>query len=454
MDTVPSMHNDSHTIDWSTAWTERIMPRHTEAFRLRTVDMSHRLRTELASGRLPCINMPYAEELTHDLSELTPYLQRFKHMVVLGIGGSSLGARALQKAFFPQQDWPNHTGAWLWVADNVDAQSIEALLHNLNPRETIVVTISKSGGTIETIAQYFFFRTWLQEALGASWQEHMLLITDAQHGFLRQEALEHGTRSLSVPDNLGGRYSVLSAVGLVPAAFLGIDWQGLLQGACAVGRSLAAHSQLEGHPAWRLALWNAALMEQGYSQLIFFSYIPQWATFSAWFNQLWAESLGKEGKGSMPIPAVGVTDQHSIQQMFLDGPRDKACLCITSAAQKEGMRFACNIPEQWQFLAGQPLGNLLQSEALGTRMALHNCHVPLVTLDMASTAPESAGRMISLLEITTLLTGWLLNVNPLDQPAVELGKRLANAHLGASGYSNEKAQLTAFMQRPRDQQEF
>lgn len=476
-----------HILDWSTAWSGRLASpneneqsqNNTQAhktkqahnldraicqpFALRKNDISHRLRMQLAANTLPCISLPYAEELIQELQGLTPYLRSFSHMLVLGIGGSALGALALQKAFLPEQDRPNHQGPHLWIADNVDPESINAFLEGLNPQETIVVTISKSGDTIETLAQYFIFRQWLQNALGESWYTHALFITDAQKGFLREEAQRYAIRSLTVPDNLGGRYSVLSAVGLVPALFMDIDWQALLAGAMEMGRDLADKAKnmkaeaLTGHPAWELAVWNRTLMEQGYGQLIFFSYAPKWASFGPWFAQLWAESLGKEGKGSMPLPAVGVTDQHSTQQMFLDGPRDKACLCLISSAhiaQNQGPAFPDALPENWHFLQNKHFGALLEAESLSTRMAMHKANIPLITLDMAELSPHAAGRLIMLLELTTIFTGWLLDIDPFNQPAVELGKRLANAQLGAQGYSKEEASLAAFMARPPHIQEF
>ncbi|MFI3272483.1 MAG: glucose-6-phosphate isomerase [Pseudomonadota bacterium] len=468
---------------------------------LRVHDIAQRLHNEIECNKLPFITMSYAEKLLEELDALTPYIRRFSHMVVLGVGGSALGAKALQKAFFPQQDWPKHDGPWLWVADNVDTASMEALLTRLDPQETIVVTISKSGGTLETIAQYFLFCQWLKDGLGDVWHEHLLLITDEHKGFLRDEVRRHGVRSLTVPDNLGGRYSALSAVGLVPALFMGMDWKALLFGAMSMGRTLAeALSEsaetradvLATHPAWQLALWHCALMERGYNQLIFFTYAPKWASFGPWFAQLWAESIGKDGKGSMPLPAVGVTDQHSIQQMFLDGPRDKACMCITSKAhvaqevaqqvtrqvaqraEGHGSRsFPNDMPDQWTLLRGKCFGHLLQAETLGARMAMHQSAVPLVTLDMADLGPHAAGRFMMLLELMTVLTGWLLDMNPLDQPAVELGKRLANAELLAMGaahkadlapcptmqalhkqYTKELQELHTFRERKTYTQEF
>jgi glucose-6-phosphate isomerase len=355
----------------------------------------------------------------------------------------------LQKAFFPAQDRPGHTGPWLWIADNIDADTLGAWMAALDPRDTTVVVISKSGGTIETMAQYFLVRRWLREKLGQDWKKHVVLITDEKSGQLRAEAQNEKLLSLPVPDHLGGRYSVLSAVGLLPAAFLGMDFKALLRGAAANAAALLpaeiSASALLRHPAWHLAVWSRELMERGYDELIFFSYIPLWNYFGAWFSQLWAESLGKEGKGSMPVPAVGVTDQHSVNQMFLDGPRNKGCLFLTCDGLDKGPAFGKDVPAAWDWLGDKNFGDLLQAEALGTRMALCKSQVPLVHIAMTSADEEGAGRLMGLCMSATILTGWLLDINPIDQPAVELGKRLANARLGAPGLEEEHRELDAFL---------
>ena len=445
-------------IDWTDAYTGRMGEGDATGFASALDGMAADLGRDVAAGELPFIDMPYWSELVRELRGLKDHLNRFDHLLLLGIGGSALGARALQKAFFPQQDRPRHAGPWLWIADNVDAPSLEAWFASLPPEKTLVTVVSKSGGTIETIAQYFLAQQWLKSALGERWKEHVVLVTDAAKGFLRQEAEKFTVRSLPVPDHLGGRYSVLSAVGLVPAVFLGLDWEALGEGALAVGRELArpglSPEVLARHESWKLALWNRALMDKGYSQIIFLSYVPQWAWFGDWFAQLWAESLGKEGVGSMPLPAVGVTDQHSLMQMFLDGPRDKGCLFLSSAHRPPGPLFSNDLPDNWSYLRGRPFGELLPAETLGTKMALTLRQTPLTELHLAAETEHNAGRLIALLEIATLLTGRLLGINPLDQPAVELGKRLANARLGASGYGKETEQLERYLKQPRQTGEF
>ncbi|MDR3358207.1 MAG: glucose-6-phosphate isomerase [Desulfovibrio sp.] len=445
----------SHCIEWSRAYAHRLPKNAGEPFFSRRKEISERLARELAAGKLPFLDMPYREKLREDMLPLLPRIKPFRHMLLLGIGGSALGARAFQRAFAPGQDEPDHAGPWLWIADNVCPGSFEALLGKLRPADTVVVCVSKSGGTIETLAQYFLAKEWLLAARGERWREHMVVVTDRTKGYLREESLRHGLLSLEVPNFLGGRYSALSAVGLLPAAFLGIDWEALLDGARDVALPLARNPASLGlHPSFALACWAKALEEHHYSQLIFFCYIPSWAAYGLWFAQLWAESLGKGGKGIMPVPAVGVTDQHSVNQMFLDGRRDKGCLFLTSRSRPRCRGFGENLPEQWSWLAGKPFSDLLEAEALGTRMALAASGVPLVHLDMEDDGPRDAGALMMLLEAATVFTGWLMDINPLDQPAVELGKRLANARLGAKSYPEEEAGLAAFLAEPRREQMF
>lgn len=457
--TAGSTHQD--VLDWTDACWDRLPT--AAALRARAGEMAGKLSAEVAGGKLPFLATPFMDALEKELAELEAgYLKGFRHMLLLGIGGSALGARALQKAFAPGQDLPGHTGKCLWILDNVDPASLEAHLSRLNAKDTLVYVVSKSGDTIETIGQYFLVKDWLKRQLPADWKDHLLLNTDEQKGYLRQEATQFGIRTLPVPDNLGGRYSAISAVGLVPAAFLGMDWRALAQGFKAVAAPLAdpalSAQTLAAHPAFEFAVWGKALMDADYCELITFFYIPQWACFADWFAQLWAESLGKGGQGSQPIPAVGVTDQHSVNQMFLDGPRNKACLFVERApaaqGNPEGQPFPTDMPAIFDYLQGKRFGELLPAEGLGTRMALCESGVPLVALRLGADDAHAAGKMMALLGAATLLTGWLMGINPVDQPAVELGKRLAKARLGASGLEKEKADLMAFTTGSRDERGF
>ncbi len=441
-----------YTLDWKHAYAGRMRgdgcnPSPDAAAELEIC--TARLAGEMTAGRLPFLDLPFRQEMTTGIETLLPRLMRFRHMVVLGIGGSALGTRALQKAFFPCQDRFGHAGPWLWVLDNVDAAELESIMTTLDPAETLIVPVSKSGGTIETLAQYFITRDWMCRTLPESWREHFIFVTDARTGFLREEAERENIPALNVPDNLGGRYSVISAVGMLPAAFMGLPWQEFLDGIQSVNAQLVDNpgsaETLRKHPAWRLANWCSDLYLNDYSQLIFFSYIPAWASFGQWFGQLWAESLGKNGKGTMPLPAVGVTDQHSLQQMFLDGPKDKGCIQLHCSDTPQDLRFPQTIPDAWSWLRGKPFAELLQAETLGAAAALARHGVPLTRLRVKHADMHSAGEIMGLLMATTVLTGLIMDINPLDQPAVELGKRLACSRLGSKNYPEEAALLAEFL---------
>lgn len=445
----------SNYLEWSHAFTGRIAQSDTDALARRAPELAKILKDGLTAGELPFLAMSYRDKLEKGLPPIMDKIKGAKNMLVLGIGGSALGARAMQKAFAPAQDEPGYQGPWLWIADNVGASQFEAMLAKLSPNETVVVCISKSGGTIETLSQYFLVRQWLQKALGDSWTSRMIVVTDASKGYLRQEAIDKSLASLEVPDYLGGRYSALSAVGLLPAAFMGMDWKAFLDGAHDVAKPLTDNPEnIASHPSFSLACWAKALEDKNYSELIFFCYVPQWAAYGQWFAQLWAESLGKSGKGSQPIPATGVTDQHSINQMFLDGPRNKGCLFITADYPPVGRIFGQDLPEQWSWLRGKAFDALLEAEALGTRMALCKSGIPLVNIHLGKLDERTAGQMMLLLEAATIFTGWLMGINPVDQPAVELGKRLANSRLGASGYAAEAADMAAFLATPQKREAF
>lgn len=435
-------------LDWAHAWLGGVTDRPSDDSRF-----IEKLKQQLPV--LPFLALPFEEDLIHQLEIHEEFLRSFKHMLLLGIGGSALGPRALQRAFAPGQDRPNYDGPCLWIADNVYPEWLQEHLDKLVPEDTLVVVVSKSGGTIETIAQYLIVLPWLQTKLPGTWQEHLFVVTDANKGFLRDEVDKYALRSLPVPDNLGGRYSVLSAVGMVPAVFLGMDWKGLIQGAISVGRPLAENpDMLLDHPAWKLARWAHQMSEAGKSQVIYFCYIPAWSTFGPWFCQLWAESLGKDGKGTMPIPATGVTDQHSLLQMFLDGPKDKICLFVSTPADRKLLPMPTKLPEQWQYLKGHSFGDILDAETLATRATLAQKDVPVVHLDMPDDSAFSAGKMMMLLEAATIFTGWLMGINPVDQPAVENGKKLARARLGMPGSEEDAARLALFTAIPSESMDF
>ncbi len=370
----------------------------------------------------------------------------YDDVVVLGIGGSSLGAVALRTALLPPA-WNARTveqrggRSRLHVLDNVDPRTIAGVLSVVSLPRTVFVVISKSGGTIETLAQYLVVRERLAQA-GLDAARHLVFVTDPARGALRAIAGRDGIPAFDVPPNVGGRFSVLSPVGTLPAALCGIDVEALCAGAmvmrdATMGAELAANaSGLFATLQWR------AHTHAGQGQHVMMPYSDALRDLAPWFVQLWAESLGKcdvDGLhvGPTPIASVGATDQHSQVQLFMEGPADKTVTFVrvdSSADDVEIPRLEAG-ERAMAFLGGHSLGELLDIECRSTASALARAGRPSMSMTVgAADAWHLGGLMMWLMQATTI-AGALYRVNPLDQPGVELGKRLANAELGHPDYA-------------------
>ena len=384
--------------------------------------------------KLPFTDMGFGEGLLKQLRELEPFLLGFEHMLLLGVGGSALGARALRDAFLPEARFPGYEGRRLWIADVMDEAAFHRLLSGLPPARTLVVVVSKSGGTLETAAQYHLALDWMMRREPAAWRDHFLIVTDERSGFLRGEAERTGCRSLPVPAGLGGRYSVFSAVGLVPAMFIGMDHEAFFRGASGAAEEFRAAGP--NSPLLRAAAWAAEKTPER-PICVFFNWIPGWKTLNAWFSQLWAESLGKDGKGSTPVTAVGNTDMHSQLQLYLDGPADKICIYLTSARPQEAGKIAeppvaeigRPLAGCWDYLAGLRLSDILDAQCRAIRQTLERFSMPVLEMRAERLDEEEFGAVMWMLGMITILTGHRLGIDPLNQPAVEEGKRLTRAIL-------------------------
>jgi glucose-6-phosphate isomerase len=378
--------------------------------------------------------------------------QAHDHVLVLGIGGSALGARALlaalrRPAWNELDDESREFFPRLTVLENVDPTSIAAALQRIDPRRVLVNVISKSGGTAETLAQYLVVRGWLEDALGAAATRHLVFTTDPERGALRELASREGIATLSVPPTVGGRFSVLSPVGLLPAALVGIDIQQLLLGARdAVNRASA--DDLRRNPAALYAgLHWAADAALGARIHVLMPYTDRLREFAEWYRQLWAESLGKRldrhGRevftGPTPVGAVGATDQHSQVQLFMEGPFDKVIsfVVVENLTPDVPIPRRDSLPPDLAYLPGHSLGGLLRAEYDATSAALAragrmNCTLKLPTLDA-----RTMGELIMFFQLATGYAGVWYGVDAFDQPGVELGKQLTYAAIGRPGYSSE-----------------
>jgi glucose-6-phosphate isomerase len=360
--------------------------------------------------------------------------QDFRNVVVLGIGGSALGLSCLAKAtlppFYNLRDEADRGAPRLFVCDNIDPESFHALLSMLDPNETFVNVISKSGGTTETMSQFALARAWLEKGLGEKWKEHVAATTDPASGKLRAYAEEHGIDAFEVPPKLGGRYSVLSPVGLFPAACLGIDIEGVMKGAAAMAKRCETPDASD-NPGYRVGAVNYLLSTaKGKFVSVMMPYSDRLLLFGDWYAQLWAESLGKQGRGQTVVKSLGATDQHSQIQLFMDGPNDKFLTFVgVNAFDDEGSSIDKPFPS-FDYLKGRKLGDILRAEQRATSQALAKKGRPNMTVTVDRACPESIGELFMAFEVACAYCGALMEVNPFNQPGVELGKKLTKEILG------------------------
>ena len=381
--------------------------------------------------------------------------QAYDHVLVLGIGGSALGTKALINALRPPawnelSDDAREFYPRITVLENVDPVSVAAALRRIDPRRVFVNVISKSGGTAETLAQYLVVRGWLDEALGQDAAvRHIAFTTDPKKGPLRGIAEREGIAALEVPEAIGGRYSVLTPVGLLPAALTGIDITALVAGAAKAIERAKRPNLLENGPGLYAALHWAADAWLGARVQVLMPYSDRLKEFAAWYVQLWAESLGKRvdrrgqvvHSGATPLGAIGATDQHSQVQLFMEGPFDKLISFIRIEHPQEDVRIPTRegLPEELAYLSGHTVGELLLNEQEATSAALARMGRMNLTLSLGELNSETMGELIMFFQLATGFAGAWYGVNPFDQPGVELGKRLTFAAMGRPGFAKEPA---------------
>lgn len=384
-----------------------------------------------AARALPMLNLP---EDTADLDEIEEvgawFRERFAHVLVVGTGGSSLGGQTVAALKENIYQAGKKGAPRVWFLDNVDPETMDTLLASLDMRETGVLVISKSGGTAEIIAQTLVLLSAMTDTLGeTAVKDHVVSITIPQDNPLRRLSARYGIRTLDHDPKVGGRFSVLSLVGLIPAAIAGVDVRALRQGAAAVMQDLLQNGH-ESAPAVGAAL-HYGLMQQGRNIAIIMPYCDRLAYFGMWFRQLWAESLGKDGKGSTPVRALGTVDQHSQLQLYLDGPADKFFTLIHPSVAGRGpcIEGALVEEESLAYIRDQRIGDVMTAHQQGTMRSLvkNHCPVRLMQLDVVDEASMGALLMHFMLE--TLLTAQLMGIDAYDQPAVEDSKIFAREYL-------------------------
>jgi glucose-6-phosphate isomerase len=412
------------------------------------------LNKEREAGKTPYRDLPYNEKTAQKVKKLTAELRnQCENLVVLGIGGSALGNIALQTALNPYMynlDDKHRPGPRLFVLDNIDPPQLASFLDWVSDKldKTIFNVISKSGQTSETAAQFLIIHKLLLDRLGREGiRNQVIATTDRKKGTLRRIADDLKLRCLEVPDGVGGRFSVLSAVGLFSTAMCGIDIDSLLKGA----RDMDARVTREDfykNPAAINAAINYHFYNTGKRISVMMPYSFHLKDLADWYRQLWAESLGKANdlKGSevhigpTPVKALGTTDQHSQVQLYREGPNDKlfTFLQVNNFDKDIKIGPAPDCAPELGFLAGKDLSMLLNSEKKATEYALLQSKRPCLTVVFPEVNAYTVGQFIYLYEVTASFAGALFGINPYDQPAVELGKEAAFALMGKPGDEYEK----------------
>lgn len=401
--------------------------------------------------------LPYNQnEIVADILETAKEVRKnFEYFVVLGIGGSALGPtmafNALCHLHYNDLPKAKRNGPKFFVEDNVDPVRMKELLDVIEPEKTCFNVISKSGATSETMAQYLIISDILT-AKGISVKDHVIFTTDASRGNLIKISNElGGVKRYILPDGVGGRFSQLCPVGLLPAAVLGIDIQTLLEGAAYMDELCRNSCDYKKNPALLCATLQYAAMKDGKNIGVLMPYSDNLRYVSDWYAQLWAESLGKNitldkkpcNVGQTPVKALGVTDQHSQVQLYTEGPYDKVVtfLSVGSYKEKTPIPHGCeNIPDV-SFLGGHTMEELIQAENKATAYALTKAGRLNYTIHLPEVNEFTLGQLLFLFELQTAYAGAMLNIDTFNQPGVEAGKKATFALLGKPGYAEQKKEL-------------
>lgn len=374
-----------------------------------------------AKAVAPLLALPYDDaELAHITEVARTIRSHAKSLIVVGTGGSSLGGKTL--CALAGDAFPVH------FIENLDPHSMQRCLENPLLPDSHLLMVSKSGGTMETLCQSFVLLDAMKASKTPLSQRAHAITMNTSDNPLRTLAAQHDIPVLEHHADIGGRFSVLSNVGLLPAAAAGLDIAAIAQGARSVIDALRADA-----PSAPLlgAAWQAALMPSR-PMSVLMPYCDRLVQFGYWYRQLWAESLGKNGLGSTPVRAQGAVDQHSQLQLYLDGPKDKSFTLITLEHAGHGAPIPLSKLPTFSYLNGQHIGDVMQALQHGTMQTLERHGLPLRTLALAELTEAALGALLMHFMLETICCADLIGVDAFDQPAVEESKQLAKAALMAS----------------------
>ncbi len=402
------------------------------------------------------MRLPYDNELVGEINKFVEEKKgKIDNFVVLGIGGSALGNISLHKALnhpFYNLLSKEERGGYpkIFVLDNVDPDTTEALLDILDPCTTIFNVITKSGSTAETIANFLYFLDKVKKRC-KNYREHFVATTSKDKGALWEVAKKEGFETFTIPYDVGGRFSVLSAVGLLSARFSGIDIEELLKGA-AYAEEIIESPEFEKNPAFILAVIYYLLFEKKKKNIsVLMPYSDRLYEISFWYRQLLAESIGKryarDGRevfvGITPVSARGTTDQHSQVQLYVEGPFDKfiTFMRVEEFSKKAGLPNIYPDIEAFSYFSGHSQEELINYEQLATEYALTKNKRPNLTISIDKVSPFNLGALYQIFEMQIAIMGELFNINAFDQPGVEEGKKATYGLMGRPGFESYREEL-------------
>jgi glucose-6-phosphate isomerase len=424
------------------------------------------IKAEWESGNLKFLNLPKEKSYAKAALEFSKKrIDKFENFVVLGIGGSALGNTALLTAL----GHPYHNlvskklrngSPRIFILDNIDPDQFHGFLETIDIKKTLFNVISKSGETAETMSQFLIIYDMLIKKLDKKHRNHLVITTDATKGFLRKIIDKEGYDNFIVPDGVGGRFSVLTPVGLLSSAFAGIDINSLLKGASSIVDTFFERDYKTNPVMLNAVIHHHLEQKCGKTISVMMPYSYRLKDFADWYRQMWAESLGKrydlKGNevftGQTPIKALGVTDQHSQVQLYTEGPQNKVFTLLTVEEWKSKVR----IPKMFKnieglsYLGNHTLNELMTYEKLGTELALKSAGRPTCQIIFPKINAFTIGQFIMFYEIQTVFAGKLYQINPYDQPGVEAGKKTTYALMGRKGYENLKKEISASLSKPKN----
>lgn len=405
---------------------------------------------------LQWMNLGYSEETVWYVKEFASMVRGiFDNILILGIGGSALGGIAVTEAilkpywnYLSKEQRNNYPR--IFFLDNIDPDNIKGILDVLDLKKTLVNVITKSGSTAETMSQYMIIKDLMQKELGDDYRKNIVATTDQRVGVLRQLADQEGYKTFVVPDDVGGRFSVFSAVGLVPFALLGLDIDKIMSGIKDMDLALK-NTDINENIAAQGALINYLMDKKlGKNISVLMPYSSRLKYVSDWYVQLWAESLGKEinkngekvNVGPTPVGALGATDQHSQIQLYNEGPNNKLITFI----RVENFDTTLEIPKIFEYtgigyLGGKTINDLINAEADSTRVALADYNRPTMTILIEKVDEYNIAQLMYMLEVQTAIAGALYNIDAFNQPGVEQAKNYTYALMGRAGYEDSAQAL-------------